>query len=448
MTTSVRVRRGLDQRAPASPTDGPDARPFRLRFPDAELDREFRQLYDTAAVPQAVMVGIVGFVVTAAFGVLDAFMFPATGLFVIRFGIICPVIVVFSVVLVLARERAWRFVQAGMCAVMIVGAFGLFAMPFVSEVPDDFARTSSLLIIMFLCAFAPVRFVWAMWTIMVIFAGYQGASLALAIPWNIAVYNSFFLVAFIVIGGFTSYTLERLRRREFLRERALEQERARSDALLHNILPEEIATRLRTEPGAIAEAADEVSVLFADIVGFTPFAEALPPDEVVKLLDGLFTVFDDLCGQHGVEKIKTIGDAYMAVAGVPRPDPDHAVAIAELALDMQAATVLFAEHWPGPLALRIGISSGPVVAGVIGHRKFAYDLWGDTVNTASRMESHGTPGRIHVSGTTHALLDDRYMFGEPQVTQVKGKGTIETYLLRGRKPEVVEPGAKAAAGAV
>jgi class 3 adenylate cyclase len=275
-----------------------------------------------------------------------------------------------------------------------------------------------------------------MWTTLVIFLGYQGLSVVQGIPWDIAVYNTFYIVAFIVVGAFTSYTLERLRRREFLRERALEQERARSDALLHNILPEEIATRLRTEPGAIAEAADDVSVLFADIVGFTPFSEALPPNEVVKLLDGLFTVFDDLCGQHGVEKIKTIGDAYMAVAGVPRPDPDHAASVAELALEMQTAAALFADQWPGPLELRIGISSGPVVAGVIGHRKFAYDLWGDTVNTASRMESHGVPGHIQVSAATHTLLRDRYIFGETRATEVKGKGRVETYVLRGRARDV------------
>ena len=450
MTTTGPIRRGLVHHARERPTRRSDTRRFRLRFPDSELDREFREQYDTAAVPLAKMAGLVGFVVVASFGMLDALIVDdgLSHVLAIRFGIICPAAVVLIVVLALAGERAWRFVQAAMCSGLAVAALALFAMPLVAEVPDDFSRTGMLLTLMFLCAFAPVRFGWAMWTTVVIFAGYQASSMAQGTPWDVAVYNSFYIVTFIIVGGFASYTLERLRRREFLRERALEEERARSDALLHNILPEEIAARLRTEPGIIAEGVEDVSVLFADIVGFTPFAETLPPEELVKLLDGLFTVFDDLCGQHGVEKIKTIGDAYMAVAGVPRPDPDHAASIAELALDMQAAAAIFAEHWPGPLALRIGISSGPVVAGVIGHSKFAYDLWGDTVNTASRMESHGAPGRIHVSDTTHALLRDRYTFGEPQVTDVKGKGSVETYLLRGRKPEVVEPGAIAAAGAV
>ncbi len=447
MTTSGRVRRGLVRRAQEAPTDATEKKhPLRLRFSDPELDREFRQQYDAAAVPQAVMVGIVGFVVIAVFGVLDAIVVAGdlSGIYVIRYGIICPAVLVFILGLVLSRDRAWRFVQAAMCVVVTVVAFGLFAIPLVANVPADLTRTGMLLTLMFVCAFAPVRFVWAMWTTVVIFAGYQSASVAEGIPWDIAVYNNFYIVAFIVVGAFASYTLERLRRREFLRERALEQERARSDALLHNILPEEIASRLRTEPGIIAEGADQVSVLFADIVDFTPFAETLSPEELVRLLDGLFTVFDDLCGQHGVEKIKTIGDAYMAVAGVPRLDPDHAASIAELALEMQAAAALFAEHWPGPLALRIGISSGPVVAGVIGHRKFAYDLWGDTVNTASRMESHGTPGGIQVSAATYALLRDEYTFGGPQVTEVKGKGTIETYLLRGRKLDDVGTDAMAA----
>jgi class 3 adenylate cyclase len=445
--TSGQIRRGLLQRARESrPRVDDETHRFRLRFRDPDLDREFRRQYDTAAVPQAVMVGVVGLLVVASFGLLDALVVEdgLSAVYVIRFGIICPIVLFFTLVVVLARERAWRLVQVGSCTALALAAFGLFVMPLVADVPTDFARTGMLLTVLFLCAFAPVRFAWAMWTTIVIFVGYQVSAAAQGIHLDIAVYNSFYIVAFIVTGGFASYTLERLRRREFLRERALEQERGRSDALLHNILPEEIATRLRTEPGAIAEAADDVSVLFADIVGFTPFAEALPPDEVVQLLDGLFTVFDDLCGQHGVEKIKTIGDAYMAVAGVPRPDPDHAASVAELALDMQAAAVLFAEHWPGPLALRIGISSGAVVAGVIGHRKFAYDLWGDTVNTASRMESHGTPGRIHVSGTTYALLRDRYTFGEPQITEVKGKGAVETYLLRGRNRDVPEPEAMAA----
>jgi class 3 adenylate cyclase len=150
----------------------------------------------------------------------------------------------------------------------------------------------------------------------------------------------------------------------------------------------------------------------------------------VQVLDALFVEFDGLCQTHGVEKIKTIGDAYMAVAGVPNPNPDHAAAAAAVALGMLRVAARF-KAWPGRLQLRIGLSSGPAVAGVIGRDKFAYDLWGDTVNTASRMESNGSPGRILVSDATRSYLGDAYMFSEPFRTEVKGKGAMTTYYLEG-----------------
>ena len=433
MTRAGPTRWAVMNRAPLHQVRTVDIHPIWLRFPDPELDREFREQHDQAAVPQAVLAGVLAIALYAAFGILDAFVVRGdlTWLFVIRFAVVCPFILV-VVIWALMSDRAWMRMQPAVCVVVVVAAYGLDVMPFVANVPIDYSRTGSLLILMFLFAFARVRFLWAMATTVVVVAGYQAASIGRGVAWENAIYNNFFLAGFIAVGASASYSLERLRRREFLRERALQRERERSDDLLHNILPEEIAARLREERSTIAEAADHVTVLFADIVDFTPFAETLSPHELVTLLDGLFTLFDDLCGQHGVEKIKTIGDAYMAVAGVPRPDVDHAGSIAELALGMQDATTLYAEHWPGTLALRIGVASGPVVAGVIGHRKFAYDLWGDTVNTASRLESHATAGRIHVDGATRRLLAGRYAFSGPQQTNIKGKGVLETFYLRGR----------------
>jgi class 3 adenylate cyclase len=406
--------------------------PLLLRFADPYTDREFRAHYDQAALAHSRRAAILAVALYASFAYLDTLEVSGdvSGLFIVRFAIVCP----FITVLALLTYRPWvvRYLQLVICCAMVVAAFGLDVMPLVADVPIDYTRTGTLLILMFLFAFSRVRFLWATATTLVIVAGYEASAAWQGQQWQTVLYNNFFLLSFIVIGAATSYVLERLRREEFIRERALEQERARSDALLHNILPREIAARLRTNRATIAEGADDVSVLFADIVGFTPLSETLPPAQVVALLDTLFTRFDVLCRRRGIEKIKTIGDAYMAVAGVPRPDPDHAASIAELALDMQGVVAFLAPRWPGPLALRIGISSGPVVAGVIGQEKFAYDLWGDTVNTASRMESHGSAGQIQISATTHRLLKGRYVLGAPHQTTVKGKGPITTYFLRGR----------------
>jgi class 3 adenylate cyclase len=207
---------------------------------------------------------------------------------------------------------------------------------------------------------------------------------------------------------------------------------ARSEGLLLNVLPRTIAERLKRERGVIAEAHPEVTVLFADVVDFTPFAERTEPARVVGVLDEVFTAFDALAERHGLEKIKTIGDAYMVASGLPEPRADHAEVMAEMALDMQAEFGRIGAGLGAGRAIRIGMDSGPVIAGVIGSHKFAYDLWGDTVNTASRMESHGLAGRIQVTEGTYRRLRGRYAFEERGEIEVKGKGTRAAYLLTGR----------------
>ena len=205
---------------------------------------------------------------------------------------------------------------------------------------------------------------------------------------------------------------------------------ARVEALLLNILPEEIAQRLQAEPHAIADQFDEASILFADVVDFTPLASRLDAREVVALLDRLFTRFDDLVDRHWIEKIKTIGDCYMVAAGVPRHRADHAHALAYLALEMrECARTCLSDGDGSDLRLRIGISSGPVVAGVIGRRRFLYDLWGDTVNMASRMESHGVPDVIQITRSTWELVRDDFVTEPRGLVEVKGKGEVETWQL-------------------
>ena len=214
---------------------------------------------------------------------------------------------------------------------------------------------------------------------------------------------------------------------------ALRQEQEKAENLLLNILPRSIADRLKDETQPIADQFPSASILFADVVDFTPWSERLPPAEVVGYLDRLFSHFDELADRHGLEKIKTIGDCYMVAAGVPTPRPDHARALAFMALDMLEA--MRSDDGVGHLGLelRVGINSGPVVAGVIGRKRFLYDLWGDAVNTASRMESHGAPGRIQITRATYQLLADEFECEPRGTINVKGKGEIDTwYLVRPR----------------
>jgi class 3 adenylate cyclase len=214
--------------------------------------------------------------------------------------------------------------------------------------------------------------------------------------------------------------------------RLLLAEQQRSEQLLLNVLPAPIATRLKESEGVIADAFPEAAVLFADIVDFTVRSQRSTPQQVVQALDELFSVFDQLARERGLEKIKTIGDAYMVAGGLPDPRPDHAEAVADMALAIRDAVAVRSDPSGQPLAVRIGIDTGPVVAGVIGRDKFIYDLWGDTVNTASRMESHGVAGCIQVTARTYRRLRDAYRFQRRGPIPVKGKGEMVTYLLLGR----------------
>ncbi len=211
---------------------------------------------------------------------------------------------------------------------------------------------------------------------------------------------------------------------------------ALADDLLFNAIPTPIAARLKRGERRIAETYPATTVLFADLAGFTPWAQQTDPAQVVGFLDGLFTRFDELAGEYGVEKIKTIGDAYMAVAGAPESRADHASAALELARHMLTALNEMRARVQVPLELRIGLSSGPVVGGVIGRRRILFDLWGDTVNVASRMQSSGLPGRIQVAPPTRELLRSAYTFEERGPLEIKGLGRMTTYLL---VPDAIEP---------
>jgi adenylate cyclase len=226
---------------------------------------------------------------------------------------------------------------------------------------------------------------------------------------------------------------KRLRDQEQAYLQELNEEQEKSERLLLNILPKAIAERLKQGETTIADSFSDVTVMFADLVGFTKLSSHLSPAELVELLNRIFSEFDKLADRYGLEKIKTIGDAYMVVGGLPTPTDNHAEAIASMAIDIQAAIAKMRTKGDQPLSIRIGINTGPVEAGVIGTKKFTYDLWGDTVNIASRMESLGVPGGIQVTVATYERLRDKYLFESRGVLQVKGKGDMITYLLLARK---------------
>ncbi|MBI2303861.1 MAG: response regulator [Chloroflexi bacterium] len=232
---------------------------------------------------------------------------------------------------------------------------------------------------------------------------------------------------------------KRLRDREQAYLEQLQTEREKSERLLLNILPMPIAERLKQGERPIADTYAEVTVLFADLVGFTQWSALEPPAELIESLNRIFSAFDRLAEEHGLEKIKTIGDAYMAVAGLPMPRPDHVEAAAGMALDMLEAIAGVRRSTNKRFRLRVGMNTGPVVAGVIGTKKFIYDLWGDTVNTASRMESHSMPDEILVTAEVYERLRDRYVFKQQPPLSVKGKGRMQTYLLKGKVSRLSSP---------
>jgi adenylate cyclase len=250
---------------------------------------------------------------------------------------------------------------------------------------------------------------------------------------NLLFYTNFattIVLSTTILYGIIFYAVRQMENAE---EKA-EREHRRSEALLVNILPSRIAERLKNKPNSqIADAYPEASILFADMAGFTARTRDTEPVELVEFLNDVYSKLDTLVERHGLEKIKTSGDAYMVVSGVPEPRPDHAADLARLALDMRDALIGLVDPKGRSVPVRIGIASGPVVAGVVGTRKFFYDVWGDAVNTASRMESTGEAGKIQVAAGTRDLLADRFELVERGMTEVRGKGLMRTWFLLGRK---------------
>lgn len=351
-----------------------------------------------------------------------------------------------------AGARLWKpamFIAAALAAAVFdwLNVTRTPHLPHITSVAHALTVFLLVKVVILVFAFVIARFTLRWYLAYAVFSLAGGiASVALWLPGGLLVLlrdSSYSLVPAVAMLGLLAYRQERSARAEFLANHLLEAEHARAEGLLLNVLPGPIAERLKASPGAITDDFEEVGVLFADIVDFTSLAARLPATEVVRLLNEVFTAFDELAERHGLEKIKTIGDAYMAVAGLPEPKQDHAAALAEMALGMREAAARFDRDNGAALELRIGINVGPVVAGVIGTKKFIYDLWGDTVNIASRMESQGLPGTVQCTEAAYRLLRDRYEFAGPFPVPVKGRGELPVYRLLGKRASRSQLHAKA-----
>jgi len=419
----------------------PEIRPGSLKFKDAWLEQRFQDEYFDTNLQYIRIATILGAITWAVFGPLVPLVVKDESLVrdaVIRYGLGVPSGIVSLALTYLPNyRRIWQ--PALSAAILFSGLVWVVHRALVQDTGrPDWGYAGNMLILIFAYILSRLQFRYSALVGVALILMYNvGAALFTNETTTDVIFGDFFLLVTAFIGTAGAYVLERSTRLLFLRERELDRERGRSEGLLRNILPEQIADRLKqrdpaTEHGHIARAYPEVTVVFADLVEFTKQSGRTDPPEIVAVLDDVFTRFDALAERYGLEKIKTIGDAYMAVAGVPEPRDDDVEVAAQMALAMREEIALM--QWPSgdAMRVRIGMATGPAVAGVIGQRKFAYDLWGDTVNTAARMESNGIPGLIQVSEEVFRQLGDRYRFSEVHVVNLKGKGPTAARFLLGK----------------
>jgi class 3 adenylate cyclase len=419
----------------------PPTNPITGSFADPALEAEFQREHFALEVKRYTRFSLtVATVAFLAYGVHDAFVLGPLRerAWLVRYGFFVPVaaaVIAFTYARAYARLHQAAMLVFGMAVnavVLWIGAvaptaaffiYTSFAVPFVTLGP--FIAKMNVI-----TQSAYTALTLALFLVL---------SAALSHPSAVAVVSiSMTIVSLGAVGALVARQ-EQLQSRQLFVQRQriatqmeeLDAERAKSDGLLLNILPGSVAERLKSSARSIADGFPEVSVIFADMVGFTKLSARLSPEELVSGLNEMFSAFDDLAESMGVEKIKTIGDAYMAVAGL-HGEKDHAARVTTMALGM-VESVAKMKRFAEPLEVRVGIHTGPAVAGVIGKRKFIYDVWGDTVNTASRMESHGSPGRVHVTDETKRVLERDFELEERGEIEVKGKGKMKTWFVKGRR---------------
>ncbi len=417
--------------------DSPGRDRLTLGFEDAELERRFQVATGTTFAPQFRL----GLSVGAALWVVAGFLLPRfSPVDDVRAGVLAALMTSLNLgALVLSRRFATLDAQHALGTVVnVLAGLAVLWIAVDAGAVERYAAPALMLISIFAFVVLRFRFVAAAAAATVYLAAFAAVVVAHHSPATLVI-DAFLLVSAVISAVVATYLLEaaerdlfRQRERIAEQEAALRVEKAKSDRLLRSILPEPIVDQLREDQHAVAQKFDAATIVFADLVGFTPLVERFAPEVTAEMLNELYSEFDEAAHRHGIEKIKTIGDAYMAASGVPEPCADHANRAAAFALDLLEIVRVRAARTGAQLAVRIGIHSGPVVAGVIGKTKFSYDLWGDTVNVASRFESHGVVGAVQVSGATASLLGDRFEVTSRGEIELKGRGAMAAYLIQRR----------------
>ena len=414
---------------------------IRLRFP-ADVETAFRRYHSRNSLVAIRYAIILTIILYGLFAVLDVHAAPLSKqtIWLIRFAFVIPAL--FGVLIFSFHPVFLRILQPMMVLVVFIDASGILAMIVLEshgELGYQTYYAGLMLVIMAAHSMYRLRFVYATLSTILVLVGYEYIAivhqklLVSGDGFAVFVSNNFFFVSSAIIGMAASYFLEVYIRRVFAQRIKLGQEEEKSNRLLLNILPREIAATLKEREGIIAEHYDHASILFADVADFASISARMTPHEVVGLLNEVFSHFDDLAERHDLEKIKTIGDCYMMAAGVPRKCDNHAQVLTHVGLAMLRYVEGRSFGDVGRISLRIGINSGPVVAGVIGRTKFIYDLWGDTVNVASRMECHGTNCKLQITANTYELIKNDFICEPKGSVAVKGKGVMPIWHVLAEK---------------
>lgn len=409
----------------------PDKNIVYLAFLNPELEGSYLKSYFHKILPQVKVSLLLAVILYSTFTFLDAWIIPESKeqVFIVRFAIVIPLLILVFLFSYFSHfSNFWHWLMSLVGLVMGIGITSMVTNS--NGLGSALYPTGIMLVVMWVYVFSGLRFIQGSVTCLLIMLSYSVVALNInVIPFPVYLNHVFFLSASLVIGAFAGYSLEAYSRADFINKRVIQSERLKSERLLLNVLPVSIAEELKRDSGTIAKSFDRITILFADIVGFTKFSASTSPKELVELLNQIFSLFDEIVDRLGLEKIKTIGDAYMAVAGVPSPVYQPEDAMARFAKMMLHVVGDVGERHGVDLEMRIGMASGPIMAGVVGKSKYSYDVWGAAVNLAARLENIGTPGCVVTTGDIKVVLHKDHKFERAGSVELKGFGKVAIWRM-------------------